>query len=471
MRSEHLNKKYIAIIISCIIASYLPYFRNTFGIDTEYMILDSERQINSWLTIHRYGLVALSHLFSPYNNLIVPFVVVALLCLSGILFFYILEKKEPHKQSLHRLIFVIIFICNPFMYAQFYFKLQAIPVALCFFLIMVACFLFEKSFKFSVLIASLIFALSFSVYQTFLFFTISLMLFFICIGKGNRKVVFFQWFISIGIGGVLYLLGLFYFSAPTLTLGNGYGTHFINWGSGDLISQTISGGMFGIVLGVSYLLLIIAIFVVAILSIRKKDTETFLLVLFGASFLIAPLLFGNLLLPSRMIFATFSIVFGGLVYIIASRFPKYKFVYIAIAVLLMAMTSLQIVRANMSYESDKRLVAEIVLSLNEAGVSEQDFPDYYLYFIGNYRENDRSLMERALNILLIGNTQLSFFQFDHYSITGRPYRFLATQGYHFGVPSSEGRSAVNSTFYFLPNFPEEDSIFIDGNMIVIKLSD
>lgn len=164
----------IGIVITTL-ATYLPYFKNTYGIDTSTMILSQKQMLDGCLSQGRFGIVLLFNLFiRNYNNQIVPFIVVPLLILAGIYLYFILKQFDKSSSNFALILFTIVFINNPVVYSQLYFKMQAIHIVIGLFCVLIGTHLCLSENKniVKIICGAVLFGFSLLIYQVFAFFAL-----------------------------------------------------------------------------------------------------------------------------------------------------------------------------------------------------------------------------------------------------------------------------------------------------------
>lgn len=473
MEEKQLEKSKIIpffAIALAIIVTYLPYFKNSFGIDTSTMIMNQRQMLDGYLSQGRFGMVWIFEFFiHHYNNQIVPFAVIPLLIVAGIYIYFIVKKYDEEASSFRVSLFAIAFICNPVVYAQLYFKMQAIQIVVGLFCVLLGTHLSLSETKFSLKLigTSLLFAFSLLIYQVFAFFIFSMILFSLCFFKKERKEVLQIMMPAWLVGGLVYFIS--YFLAATVIHYSAYGNEtYMMWNKlAELSTLQKVGTLFIGLCGLFYLALL---FMTVKRFRAKKQIEISLFVLLLGSILSFNMAFGNLRPAPRVYFGTFSLVFSGTLYLLAKKEIGLKVFSLSIMFLSMIFTFSLSQKANFSYKNDQILTQNIVRFVQNNKISEEKTN---LVFIGNLQIGNQGLSRKIQDIFITGATRTSFFQFDPALTSVRPYDFMRIEGYNFRIPNQELRFDITEKYKYLPNYPNQASMLWDkgDETLVVKLSD
>lgn len=166
------------------------------SIDTEILINDPKYQINSWISINRWGLTMTKELFHliPINIYLTNICAFIIFFISVAVWFANLDRLPKKKDNkIAKLIFGLVIITTPILAEQFYFSLQSVEIALAFLGISIAVYLQSKwidGSKFWVAIpAILLVTYSFGCYQAFVPLFITICLFdYICRYDGKIEI-------------------------------------------------------------------------------------------------------------------------------------------------------------------------------------------------------------------------------------------------------------------------------------------
>ena len=472
---EEKNKRYgmkivpILCIILAVIITYLPYFKNSFGIDTSTMIMNQNQMLNGYLSQGRFGIVWLFELFiRHYNNQLIPFIVSPLLVIAGIYLYHILKKYDKATSSFAAALFSIAFICNPIVYGQLYFKMQAFQILVGLFCVLLGVNLSLARVKMPLKIVaiSVLFSFSLLIYQVFAFFIFSMILFCLYFFKEKRKEILQTMLSAWVIAAVIYFLS--YFVGGLLIHYSSYGNEtYMMWNKLAELSHLQKFGLLVIaLLSLFYLVLIILILRRAR---AKKEIEALLLTLFLTSILTFNMAFGNVRPAPRVYFGTFSIVFASLLYLAVKKGGWLKYGAVVTLLLSMGFTFSLSTKANVSYKNDQLLTQNIVTFTKENKISQKQTN---LVFIGNLQVGNQGMINKFQDVFITGATRTSFFQFDPALTTLRPYDFMKIEGYDFKIPDQNLRATLALKYKNLPDYPSKESMIWDKNerSLVVKLS-
>ena len=461
-----------AIILLATVVTYLPYFKNTFGIDTSTMIMNQRQMLDGYLSQGRFGIVWLFELFiRNYNNQIVPFIVVPLLAIAGIYLYYILRKFDGKPSNIAAMLFSIAFINNPVVYSQLYFKMQAIHIVVGLFCVLIGMHLCLSSAKNSVKIigGSLLFGFSLLIYQVFAFFIFSMILLCLLLFKEERKHILQSMLPSWIIAGIIYIVS--YVVASMTIHYSAYGSEtYMMWNKLSAIGglQKVGALFIGIVT-IAY----VALLLFTLAKYRAgKNIDGLLTILLVVSILTFNMAFGNVKPAPRVYFGAFSVVFAGILYLWAKKGAQLKYLSVAFALLSMVFTFSLSQKANQSYNYDKILTQNVVEFSKGNNVSKDNENKTNIVFIGDLQVGNQGIIRKFQDIFITGATRTSFFQFDPALTSVRPYDFMKIQGYDFKIPDQALRVAMTTKYSSLPDYPDHESMKFDSetNTIVVKLS-
>lgn len=464
------RKIFPLLIITCAITlTYFPYFKNTFGIDTSTMIKSQGQMLSGYLSQGRFGMVWIFELLiHRYNNQIVPFIVIPLLVGAGIYLYFTLNKYDKESSDFAASLFAIVFICNPVVYAQLYFKMQAIQIVIGVFCVLLGINLSLSRLRTSVKIIGsvLLFAFSFLIYQVFVFFIFSMILFCFYVFRDKRQQILQVMVPSWLVASLIYFLS--YFLASFMIHYSSYGNEtYMMWNKlPELGNLQKIGALFIALFALAYLFLLI----ITIRRFRaKKEINVLLLILLIGSIMTFNMAFGNLRPAPRVYFGTFSTVFSGILYLGIRKGNGLKYLFLLIILFSMFFTFSLSHKANLSYENDQILTENVMKYAREHNILENGTN---LVFNGNLQTGNQGMLNKFQDIFITGATRVSFFQFDPPLTFLRPYDFMEIKGYHFKIPTPKLRANLSLKYEHLPNYPSEKSMFWDKgeNALLVKLS-
>ncbi|MFC4652785.1 glucosyltransferase domain-containing protein [Lactococcus nasutitermitis] len=470
MKNKIFSGKNFLTVLSIILATivtYLPYFKNTVGIDTSTMMLNQRQMLQGYLSQGRFGIVWFFDSFvKNYNNEIVPFMAVFLLILIGIYFYFLLDNYLTNLSKMMKAIFAILFVNNPVIYAQLYFKLQAIEICLGILLVLVASHLclLERPVRLVKFILSVI-LLSFAIliYQSFAFFIFSLFLFYLLIFPEKRREVLQTFFPALLVSGLVYIVVYWLYSLRVQYSTYGAQTYLMwnRFASLGHLKQILMLGM--LVAAVFFVILSIW----TIVRARKYLTiDAHLLVLLLMSLLTFNVFFGNIIPTPRVYFGTFSVVGIGLLYTLVNRARVWRFLAGSLAILSLLLTFGLAHKANVSFANDVQLTQKVTNFANQKQAKT-------VVFIGNLQVGNQGAVNKIADLFITGATRTSFFQFDEPLISVRPYDFMRLQGHDFPVADKALRQAMVTKYENLPAYPAAGAFIFDedSQTVVVKLSD
>ncbi|WP_205271568.1 glucosyltransferase domain-containing protein [Lactococcus taiwanensis] len=462
----------ILVVALSTLATYLSYFKNTYGIDTSTMILSQKQMLDGYLSQGRFGIVWLFHLFiRNYNNQIVPFIVVPLLVLAVIYLYFILKKFDKSSSNFALTLFAIVFINNPVVYSQLYFKMQAIHIVIGLFCVLIGTHLCLSENKNIVKIigGAVLFGFSLLIYQVFAFFIFSMFLLSMLLFKEKRTQILQSMFPSLVVAGIIYVIS--YIIASMTINYSSYGTEtYMMWNKlGTLGGFQKSGAILMALIALGYA----ALFVITALRLKSgKKVDRLLLVLLIGSILTFNIAFGNVRPAPRVYFGAFSVVFAAILYLLAKKGGQYKWLAASVTLLSVLFTFGLSQRANHSYDNDVKLTQEVVAYSKANNIPTSDFDKTNVVFLGNLQAGNQGIYSKLQDIFITGATRTSFFQFDPPLTSVRPYDFMKTQGYNFAIPDQALRTQMTTQYSGLPDYPNEKAFTYDpaNKTIVVKLS-
>lgn len=460
------------IIFIATILTYFPYFKNSFGIDTSTMIMNQNQMLEGYLTQGRFGIVLFFNLFvHHYDNQMVPFIVVPLLAFSGIYLYFVLKQYDKKSSNLSALLFSMVFVNNPVVYAQLYFKGQALYIVIGLLFVIIGTHLSLSRAKVFVKIVggSVLFGFSLLIYQVFAFFIFSMILLCLLLFEAKRKVILQSMVPSLLIGSIFYLSA--YMIASSVIQYSAYGNEtYMMWNKLNTIGGMQRLGVLAIGL---FAIAYTALLILTLVRYKSgKNIDGLLLMLLLGSILTFNMAFGNVKPTPRVYFGTFSLVFGGLLYLLAQKGGKLKVLSALLVLISMVFTFSLSYKANRSYENDLTLTQNVVDFAKANQVTQGKEKETNLVFIGNLQIGNQGFINKFQDLFITGATRTSFFQFDPNLTSVRPYDFMKTQGYNFQIPNLSLRTMINEKYKNLPDYSDKQSMILDkpSNTIVVKLS-
>ncbi|USJ21604.1 glucosyltransferase domain-containing protein [Lactococcus formosensis] len=474
-----LNKKFIIsgclpIVVATII-TYFGYFINTYHLDTSIQIA-SNGMNSMYMSQGRYVVVLLNKIlygnYSLYDNQIVPFITIFILILCGSYLYFLLSNYSDVSSYIVKLCISIFFINNPIIYSQLFFKLQAVQVVLALLILLITQHILLSNMRcsFKIILNILLLIISLLTYQTFAFVYISFVFFWSLINSKLPKNFLIISVVSLSITGILTLTIIQFVSwhynlttATSSELYNGWSNLF----SGQMT------GIYKIKCIVFSILYIISLLSGILLRYKKIiNKNTFFLLLLIISLFSFTIVFLDWAAPARVYFASFSIVFSGILFYIYKINNKTLILIIAFTLTNVLLTINTINIINYSGFNDIKIAQNINNEITEVS-SGENISDYKIMLIGNTKSG-LNKYESLLARVATGNTTASDF-----SITVSP-NFWAIS--HLLILNSKIGTTYNYTNDDIQReilslnlheiYPSKESIKLDklNKIIVVRLS-
>lgn len=493
---------WLALLVFTLMVRGVFFLSDNIGIDTEEIIVSQSISLG-WLNIGRYGLVVLKVLlgnrsFNPYLCGILVILLLPAICILWTYLFSYISKTE-NKGSIFA--FSLILITSQILTEQLYFKLQAVEICIGFALTaicLLVCFdaFFEEERKQFVIIkaaaALLISILTFGLYQSFvpLFIfgaAISVLIYalFNQSDSNTNKYLFFNSLKYIGIfiaGFVISQIIGRCISGPSSDYLGGQ----IFWKEFPvarclyLICAHIASAMLGrrIYYCFTYIIIVALLIALIICKTLKSKRNNKLIVFLAATFTLAspflltiycgaePIVRSQLVLPFMI---------AGLSYVIclSDTFSANRYVKVILAAVIIVTIYIQLsVTARLEYsdmvryEGDKRLAAQLQVSIDELQNEDLSLPIVF------YGKRQAKLNDSCIAGETCGR---SFFEWDTdvepagYYSTKRVLSFMKTQGIEYTFPTFDIVSHYQEYAKDMPVWPSEGSIQRMDDVIIIKI--
>lgn len=479
----------------------------TIGIDTEMAIADYEANLNWIMGGGRFSGVLLRKILMPheFNYFLAIFITILVLIAANVTFAFVLYKWGMRNTGA-LMVFLGLFLTFPTFAEIFYFAGASYSIAIGILLsILSAHFIsewvhFERSLKY-LLLGSGLGVFIVGLYQAFLFLIIAeivaLFILKIEVGKTTEKIsVFFKIGMKL-IAGIIVIIACYFLLSKVCTLFlykeelpyAGY-TNAQDYISGQVLWFN---GMFGQGLAniVAYIgeslqwdnifgsccmmvLFVLNLVVAMIRAIGGKRLKyvyniVLLLALFITPYLGA-IMKGNAISAREQIILPFVLAFMGaytLNYCIKQRILKRIFgigmFYLAWLEMLATVGLFQ--TDAMRYQKDVAMAEQIIYAVEEKGGSCRE---KVIVFVGG---RECELPNQFLTGEVIGG---SFFNWDRYAEWGVNYRvfyFLKSIGMEYCMPDSDDILLGNTLGAEMDVWPAADSIKIQDEIVVVKLSE
>ncbi|SCJ63267.1 Uncharacterised protein [Anaerotruncus sp. 2789STDY5834896] len=475
------------------------------SIDTEVLISQPDRLLNSWLSSGRFGLVYLKKILAlvPFNPYVTAFLMLLALLLTGLLLGYLLYSltSDRRKGKIAALVSSAVLLTYPSLSEQFNFMLQSFEVALALALCVISVILVyrwitEDAGILFLILSVLTAAIGFSCYQSVNTFYIGVVggsFLFYCRqeiekepGKPARNylrtavTLVLTFLISFAIYAIINKIVIAHYFGPDFS--SAYIRDQILWGKQSVLDCIYHIGRYGLTIllgeGVLYnrLFLVVSIGIMTYVFVQlfKKNTGKWWLFIAAAVFLYTPFLMPTLLgsaIDARVQLALPAVVAIGLSFLV-SRIEPFK---VRVLTTLVGLTfcfyqatvlSRMLYSDYLRYQSDVSLANKISYEVGKLGRGE--FPDLPVVYVGIHNiPNVPGLYQESV----IGH---SFFEWDATTEQGAQIRIsglMDTLGYIYQRPSIEQIRKGEQYAQNMPVWPSDGSVALYEDMVVVKLSD
>ena len=498
------NKRSLVITIIMLIIAYgMKIFHLAISHDTEAIISVADSLYGSWLSMGRFGLVALKYLFdleifNPYLASVFTFI---MLLANTILWEYLFWRITVYRKNFFRWswVFPVLFLTAPIMADQISFLLQAFEVQLSILMVGVSLFLLwpRRRAKYrgcGYVIAGGLLALSFSCYQStvplFIAGTIACFLLAFPVIRRKWTVIFrlIAFFILSFLAYelinriVMYCMNI----SPTA-----YISDQILWGSNSFkeclknilrhIWDVVAGN--GIFYSCAYSVSVILLAVLIIYKIIKRQKELVVFILASLILAVSPFLMTILMgqAPSTRVQIVLPFVFGFVIQYFLIWWEQNAFsrkglvtkINIIFGLFLLALGLEQCVwdarifyTEYVVYEEDVRLATKISDRIEKLNLGES--PAEPVVFIG-YRQPGLNPSTYS-HITLSG---YSFFEISYSTAHGTwvMRNFMETLGYNYVDPSGEQIAVAEEYAKNMDSWPNSGSVAEHDGVIIVKLSE
>lgn len=504
---EFCSHNIFNILFSClmILSVYgIKLFNLVLSIDNEAAISVPESLYSAWLSMGRWGLVAIKRItgFDFYNPFLSTFFFIFLIGLSVILWGMLFSKyiDNPNFKKFYW-IFPVILFTSPIMAEQFGFLMQAFEVLFAFDLLAIAIYFIYKFFlekrNYLYLVVNVVLvAFSFSVYQalTTVYVTAMICIFILILDLNKKKWHFKNsdlwkmiliFMVLFFVGYLINLLitqlsfNIFDIQATDYTDGQ------IQWGKASFLT-CLKNVLFFIVSVIrgdtifysfSYLIVLILVLFDLFQNIKTFKGQYVLYFLSRFALLITPFLMGLILgaNPSKRVVLSlpFMLAFT-LMYLLCHKSndkKALKVCYVLISTLIgfsQIQTSARLYYTEfVTNKEQERIAANIADQIYE--ITGTYNPEEPVIFIGSLNLNRNNSCYQSGDLELVGR---SFFEvsFSPSHGTYLMQNYLRTLGINYVYPSEEIISEVLNYQNNMPIWPNENSIQNVNGVIVVKLS-
>lgn len=496
------SKLLIGITLFFIILSYgIKLFYFDFSIDSEVILSDYDRQIESWLKNDRIGLVFTKYLLfhGVFNPYVANFLTYVMFTIVSLLICFLVQRiLKIQTKNIAIMIIPILFLTHPIFAEQFNFILQSFEVSLAILFLGIALLLtyyyINTGFKIFAIVSILLCTWSFLTYQSLLLFFISgSIASFILILHHHEKendVKNFKVYFTIGFKYFVVFLTAFILSQVLVVLhskitgfqGSSYLSRQILWGTLPIeqIAKNILHHVYSVVLGKNIFYnysFLISGSIIVLLLIRNmvwKNKSAFLEMIGFILLFISPFLLTIFMgqsevfraqMPAIQLVIAFSFYY---IYLhLKNNWIKKLLVFLCVFIAFYQsnVTANLLFSEHVKYEEDVTFANRINVQLDSMGVGNRN--QYSLILLGKH--------ESEAVTTIVGETLgHSFFAWDMGTSQGTSIRaigFMKTLGYPFNIPTSEQLTYAQSIENELTVWPDNNSIRIDEDVIIIKLSE
>lgn len=495
---------WLLILVFTVICRGEMLLSDSAGIDTVEIMVNPDGMYYSWLGIGRQGLVFLkwithSMIYNPYVTGVGTILLLVVACiLWGYLFVYVSGKENLWGT----LFFSGILVSHTILTEQFYFKLQALEIAMAFCLMAVAVLwghIFARKKRVWALVAAVpLMLIAFSVYQVmnalFLFGAVAcfFLYYFFAPEDGEEEKSGKALWMYILRFSLVFLVGFLVNQAITaLFFSNAdYVNNQIQWGQISFIESIISilGHVKNVALGnnvfyirtfslFALLLLVQVIFVLKKSSDKTRYLGALCLILLFMSPFYMSLISGGLTVARSQLVLPFTLAFMGYVVCLfrieAEKVQKWgriaAYVICCITLLYQVPYTMRMNHtAELRYDSDVQVAKELIEDVMEY---QNETCSRHVVFIGGHEENigDDLLYGECLGQSIL-NWDTEVEPKGYYS-SMRIANLLELQGAKFKLGS------VNETLYSytvsreMQDWPAEDSIRVVMELIIVRLGE
>lgn len=488
----------LANIFFILLTYGIKLFQYSISIDTECIIDDQNRLLQSWLTIDRYGLVLLKNIFGTVNftpyvatflMLNTLFVLNMFLCFC-FKYFYLGDIQDNVKCKIGLFVFSAVFITFPSLAEQFNFLLQGFEVAVAMLLSVISAFLilkwsmsqYTKENILYLLIGLIVLTISFASYQSIIFFFISVISSFLilfCLGNREHDKDINLFKVSVKCLSMFLLACILYLSSNAVVNifypKSKYLDGKVLWKvySFEQCCNIIFRYIKQVFLGDNIffskwfaLFTLIFVFIVITTKFYKKTIlliSSFVLILspFMLSFVLA-----NIVDIRAQIMLPFVLAVECMVVLFSANRAILKNSLMVLCIYISLNQSYTVNRLlyteQMKYEEDVAIANDIAVRIGKLGLGEIP-SNKPVVFLGVHYPKDNS---NSLRGEVLGH---SFWEWDGYD-NYRKHGLMKVLGYSYMYPSDEQIAYAQELSTKMPEYPSEECVAEFKNMIIVKLS-
>jgi len=495
----------IILIIFVIFGSHL--FSRNMLIDTQSFLIDPTMNYN-WLDIGRFGLVALKYIvgLGSFNLYYAWGLLILLLVITAMYWAYFIKKYTKCNNNFIIVLSIFMIFGSPIYAEQFYFIIQSVEVVLGILMTLISvdlAFCHLSTNKIRYLISSIILnILSFGIYQAFIPMYISLVIGVYILNyrkeesSSKKEFINFRKVLVPLIGNFIVSFIVYYVISKSF-IDSDYLTQSISWGKAPIVQilKNIRLAIYNIVRGegifydLSFLVMSIGLIIVTLKNNCKKNmfykvknilvTTVFLITPFFLIIYLGSLQVVRSYLNLPVVISLgFIIIFEYLNQEIKHiKIKKCALTILYLVVIFFSMKQYYI-SSRLYYGEDIRNDSDVLLANNiykDVSSLVDDVSNYQLFIIGL---NEINLPESAYEGELMGKSL-----FNVHAVI-EPYHFWSTRSVQ-DIWRIEGKKSFKENSKDLskkaidyidsrkdiPNYPNKDSIIIEDDLVIVKLSD
>ena len=485
------NKNLIFWIIPFALLSHgVSLFYYKIGIDSEQAIYNYDKSFNPdlWIGQGRFGIAVLKRIFGT-GIVTVPIFNITISCIALVisiyLILYLLNRNNIfNDDKIANVIFSIMFITSTQLVMYLTFTMYSFGVSVGFLITTVSIifatrYSLDKHFIQDLIVSCVLMILGISIYQSFINFFILGVCLVLIINKTNCKSISLKCQINQIINYIMILaISVSSYSLINYILigifgSSGYIESFIGWGKQDnfLILSNILNNSLSIICGhklygsysifISY---IIILYMAVYYTFLKSKNILFYVFGYSISIFLLDFLLGGVT-PLRALVALPLFVSGSFYLLFKSINKKEIRITVFILIFLLAVnqaaycTKLHI-SDFIRYNQDVNTAVQINETINTKYNIETKYP---IIFVGSLKNDNKFVIK----LETVGS---SIFEHDDGNIF-RIIPFMEILGYNYEHPSEDDIVKGYKISQTMKSWPSKDSVYSDGSVIVVKLSE
>lgn len=500
------NKANFMIVGFFLLLAYgLKVFNILISHDTEALMSISDSLYQSWISMGRFGLVALKYLLgtSWFNPYVASFMLPVCLFIASIIWMYLFAylNNTVNQKKMTRWIFPVVFFTAPIMAEQSGFLLQAYEIAFSIALVGIAIFSlyygilnYQKRYY---VLSSLLIVLFFSIYQALVVLFVAgtiagFILLYDGISKNEEVNSIYYWKIILKIIVTFIISTVIYYIINKTILQllsintTSYITDQVLWMSAGIVETIksillhIKDVLLGKRIFYSKLLLplILMLIIYTVYRLKNREKNYYIYVLSVIAILVSPFLMTIILGQCLAVRTEITIPFvlGFLCFYLANlvdvnfnKALKYLVVLLMFCVgMHQGQQSSRIYYTEyVKYQEDIMLATKISNRIEELNFGET--PEEPVVFVGYRNANRNNSSYSVADQELIGKSYFEVsFSTQHGTFVIENY--LRTLGIVYNGPTEEQVEIANAEAQNMPAWPDVNSVKEYDGIIIVKLS-